>query len=82
MQLQGLSPSFACVHAQSCLTLCNPMDCSPSGSFFFFFGTTLKLEILHLISVQILLIVNLVSWLLMGYLVILISNDHYCEFRL
>ena len=21
-----------CVHAQSCLTLCDPMDCSPSGS--------------------------------------------------
>ena len=22
-----------CVHAQSCLTLCDPMDCSPPGSF-------------------------------------------------
>ena len=21
----------ACMHAQSCLTLCNPMDCSPPG---------------------------------------------------
>ena len=23
---------FQCMHAQSCLTLCNPMDCSPLGS--------------------------------------------------
>ena len=23
---------MACVHAQSCLTLCDPMDCSPPGS--------------------------------------------------
>ena len=22
----------ACMHAQSCSTLCNPMDCSPPGS--------------------------------------------------
>ena len=37
MKTGGLSLVFfcACVHAkslQSCLTLCNPMDCSPSGS--------------------------------------------------
>ena len=24
---------LSCVHAQSCLTLCDPMDCSPPGSF-------------------------------------------------
>ena len=24
--------SFVCMSAQSCLTLCNPMDCSPPGS--------------------------------------------------
>ena len=24
--------THTCTHAQSCLTLCNPMDCSPSGS--------------------------------------------------
>ena len=24
--------TFACVHAQSCLTLCNPMDCILPGS--------------------------------------------------
>ena len=24
--------SCACVHAQLCLTLCGPMDCSPAGS--------------------------------------------------
>ena len=24
--------AFACMHVQSCLTLCNPMDCSPPGS--------------------------------------------------
>ena len=25
--------AISCVHAQSCLTLCDPMDCSPPGSF-------------------------------------------------
>ena len=23
---------YVCVHAQSCPTLCNPLDCSPPGS--------------------------------------------------
>ena len=27
-----LTPMRVCVHAQSCLTLCNLMDCSPPGS--------------------------------------------------
>ena len=26
------APLFRCMHAESCLTLCNPMDCSPPGS--------------------------------------------------
>ena len=33
-----LNPNSVCVHAQSfqsCLTLCNPMDCSPPGSLAF-----------------------------------------------
>ena len=30
----SMFPSKDCTHAQSCLTLCNPMDCSPLGSSF------------------------------------------------
>ena len=29
---EGLVNAFLCVDAQSCPTLCNPMDCSPPGS--------------------------------------------------
>ena len=27
----GLNSHVSCVHAQSCLTVCDPMDCSPRG---------------------------------------------------
>ena len=30
-ETKGCNKQYACVHAQSCLTLCNPMDCSLSG---------------------------------------------------
>ena len=33
MVIKMLLMACACVHAQSCQTLCDPMDCSPTGSF-------------------------------------------------
>ena len=30
--VHGVAKSWTCLSAQLCLTLCNPMDCSPSGS--------------------------------------------------
>ena len=32
LEVENSFLSIACVHTQLCLTLCNPMDCSPRGS--------------------------------------------------
>ena len=44
-----------CVHAQSCLTLCDSMDCSPSGSSVHVIlarGTILSLSVSHIVGTQ------------------------------